>query len=305
MNRRTFLQNAAGATALAAISPQVAFAADELKPKMKLSINSDFNVKIPMNRALAMIRNAGFEAISLGGRLSHSHYDVPKERAAIAGLLEKHGLTVSWVHAPFPHGDKLFSLNDSERHESIRQCWLALDTAKALDGRIVVIHMIQPYGVPLGEKRDKMIAKGLESIKVLVEYAARRNVKIAFENGQRKNYDEVLATCLKRFSSDQIGFCYDSGHENVQGRSFELLKKFSSRLIALHIDDNNGKSDQHKLPYEGSVDWDKFRKVIHSINFSGDLSLEVLMQNSQFKSPGEFLAEAKKRADRLLLPLPG
>jgi len=301
MNRRKFLQGTATTAALATL-PQVAFAVDSDKPKMKLSINSDFNVAIPIDRSLAMIRNAGFEAISLGGRLVHSRYDLPKGRAEIASLLEKHGLTISWVHAPFPLGDKLFSLKDSERHESIRQCWLALDTAKELTGQIVVIHMIQPYGVPLGERRDQMISRGMESIKVLAEYASKRNVRIAFENGQRKNYDGVLEACLARFDGDQIGFCYDSGHENVQNKCFELLEKFSSRLIALHIDDNNGKSDQHKLPYEGTIDWDKFRQVIHGVDFRGDLALEVLMQNSKFKDPEVFLAEAKERGDKLLLP---
>jgi len=59
-------------------------------------------------------------------------------------------MTIDSVHAPFPEGDRLFSLNETERLESIRQCQIAMDTAAELDGRILVIHLIQPYGIPAG-----------------------------------------------------------------------------------------------------------------------------------------------------------
>lgn len=111
----------------------------------------------------------------------------------------------------------------------------------------------------------------------------------------------MLETFLSEFGSDSIGFCYDSGHDNVQGTCFKILEKFGHRLLSVHLHDNFG-SDTHMLPYEGNIDWDRFRKIFHGLDYSGNLLLELDINKSQFKDPTIFLAEASKRAERLLQP---
>ena len=91
------------------------------------------------------------------------------------------------VHAPFPEGDQLFSLDEAKRLESIRQCKTDIDTAREMNGRIVVIHLIQPYDIPHGTARSEMIVKGMNSIKALATYAADKEVKVALENGQKRD----------------------------------------------------------------------------------------------------------------------
>ena len=176
---------------------------------MKTSICTGFDGNIPFAQAIHMIREAGFEAVSLGARPEHSGYATREGRIAIQKLVEKSDLTIDSVHAPFPEGDRLFSLNENERLESIRQCKVAIDTALELNGKIIVIHLIQPYGIPHGEERDRMIVKGKDSIRALEAYAADKGVKVALENGQYLDYDQVLESCLSEFSSDTVGFCYD------------------------------------------------------------------------------------------------
>jgi sugar phosphate isomerase/epimerase len=56
------------------------------------------------------------------------------------------------------------------------------------------------------------------------------------------------------------------------------------------------------LPYEGNIDWDRFRKVFYGLNYSGHLLLEPVIKNSQFQNPEMFLSEARRRAERLLQP---
>jgi len=266
---------------------------------MKPSICTSFDYNIPFARVLPMIREAGVEVISLGARPQHSGYATVEGRAGIKKLMVANGLTMDSVHAPFPEGDRLFSLDETERLESIRQCKIAMDTAADMDGRIVVIHLIQPYGIPHGDTRNRMIEQGLKSIRALSEYAVEKGVKVALENGQKLDYDEVLEHCLSEFSHDPIGFCYDSGHENVQGTCFKILEKFGHRLLSVHLHDNLG-SDTHVLPYEGNIDWDQFRKIFHNLGYSGNLLLEVSIKNSGFKDPEIFLSEARKRAGKLL-----
>ena len=266
---------------------------------MKPAICTSFDYGILFDQAVPMIRDAGFEVVCLGARPQHSGYNTTVGRAAILKLLEEKGLTVDSIHAPFPEGDRLFSLDGAERVESIRQCQMALDAAAELDGGIVVIHLIQPYGIPQGEARREMIEHGRRSVSVLAEQAAGRGVKLALENGQEPAYDQVLASLLAEFDEEHVGFCYDSGHENVQGTCFRMLERFGHRLLTVHIHDNQG-SDTHTLPYEGTINWDGFREVLHGLDYAGNLLLEVGIRDSQFKDPVVFLSEARERAERLL-----
>ncbi|MAE60872.1 MAG: hypothetical protein CMJ49_05875 [Planctomycetaceae bacterium] len=268
---------------------------------MKPAIFTSFDETIPLTQAIPMIRDAGFEAVSFGARPQQSDCTTAHARDAIRKLIDASGMTIDSLHAPFPEADRLFSLDETERSESIRQCRISLDAAADLDGKIVVIHLIQPYGIPPGEVRNKMIERGRRSVGALADYAADRGVKLALENGQKRDYDQVLAGLLAEFNDPHVGLCYDSGHENVQGTCFKLLEQFADRLLTVHIHDNRG-SDTHTLPYEGTIDWDRFREILHGLHYAGNLLLEVHMHHSQFKDHKVFLAEARKRAHKLLQP---
>ena len=265
---------------------------------MKPAITTGFNYKIPFYQEISMIRQAGFEVVSLGARPTHSGYDTAEGRKIIRKIIEQNGIQIDSVHAPFPEGDKLFSIDENERLESINQCKLAIDAALEIGGKIVVIHLIS-YGIPDGDTKQKMIEQGFGSVKTLTEHAIDKNVKLALENGQKQDYDSVLSQLLIEFSDVSVGFCYDSGHENVQGACFNILEKFGHRLLTTHLHDNLG-SDTHLLPYEGNIDWKRFREIVHSINYSGNLLLESDMKNSKFREPEQFLSEARRQIETLL-----
>jgi len=270
---------------------------------MKTAIFTSFDPALPLAQAVGMIREAGFEAIAIGANRSRPGYTTAAGRAEIRQLVAQHGLEIDSVHAPFPEGDRLFSLDEAERLESIRQCQVALDAAAELAGRMVVIHLIQPYDVPEGEARTQMVDHGRRSVAALVDHAAARDVKLALENGQRLRYDQVLIGLLNEFDTPHVGLCYDSGHENVQGTCFDLLERFGHRLLTLHIHDNEG-ADTHTLPGEGTTDWEQFRRVLHGLDYAGNLLIESGTANSHFKDPDAFLAEAWQQAEQLRQPLP-
>ena len=81
-----------------------------------------------------------------------------------------------------------------------------------------------------------------------------------------------------------LGVCLDTGHLNsclkkeytteTQG---EFIRKADPYLKALHINGNNGLSDQHLVPYgtQGSVNYKEVLEALHEINYSGLFNLEV------------------------------
>ena len=95
---------------------------------------------------------------------------------------------------------------------------------------------------------------GLDRFKMIAEAAERYSIRLALENSV---FPEYLQFIFDNIKSEYIGFCYDSGHENAFAPNFGYLSKFGNRLFALHLHDNDGKNDQHTVPFCGTIDWAK------------------------------------------------
>jgi hypothetical protein len=77
-------------------------------------------------------------------------------------------------------------------------------------------------------------------------------VTIALEN----IFDHrCLTYVFDRVASPNLGFCYDAGHRNCKEPDIDLLSLFGDKLVALHLHDNDGTGDQHRVPFEGKIDW--------------------------------------------------
>ena len=262
---------------------------------MKPAICTSFDYAIPFAMAIPMVRQAGFEVVSIGARPQHSEYHTAEGRARIKRLTGEHGLSIDSVHAPFPEGDLLCSLDEGKRQESIRQCRLAIDAAQELQAGSVVIHLDR--GSPEPQLQSRIVEQGLRSLRALSAYALEKEVRLALENGMGP-YNLVLDRFMAEFTTEPIGFCYDSGHENVDRTSFRVLEKYGHRLFIVHLHDNTGE-DSHQLPYEGDTDWPRLMGILRRLGYARSLLLEADMKNSQFKDPAVFLAEAWARAGRL------
>jgi len=211
-------------------------------------------------------------------------------------MTRDHGLRIDSVHAPFPEGDRLCSLDETERLESLRQCQMALEAAQDLAVGIVVVHLnSSPDAAVLGQMMDQ----GIRSMEALSADALARGVRVAVENSWGEPYAMMLDRIMTEFDDGPVGFCYDPGHENINRAGFRELEKHGPRLLTLHLHDNRGE-DTHVLPYEGDIDWSRLMDMLHGLNYSGNLLLEVCTGNSAFRAPALFLAEAWKRAAKLL-----
>jgi sugar phosphate isomerase/epimerase len=79
---------------------------------------------------------------------------------------------------------------------------------------------------------------------------------LAIENLPRADGSWICRQLLGQFDNGQLGFCYDSSHENISGGPFHLIKTFYNRLTCCHLSDNRGLADDHLPPGEGIIDWD-------------------------------------------------
>lgn len=104
---------------------------------------------------------------------------------------------------------------------------------------------------------------------------------------------------MKTFKSPSAGFCYDSCHHANYAPQFGLLEKYGNRLAALHLHDNGGKNNQHRLPFDGKVNWETVIKKISLTGYKGATSLEPMNWDYEDISIREFLERAFRKAQKL------
>ena len=119
---------------------------------------------------------------------------------------------------------------------------------------------------------------------------------VAFENLRNiRNLAEVMA----RYQFPYAGFCYDSCHHANYAPDTDLLTLYGNRLRAIHLHDNGGVRNQHRLPFDGNVDWDTVAGKIKSAGYKGAVTLEPMNWDYTDIDIRGFLSIAYERAKRL------
>ena len=201
---------------------------------------------LPLQEVLRILKNGGFDGISPPWQGE----EVLQETAQAAKAL---GLAIHSLHAPHDRNCALWEQADSPILQETLAC---IDACQKWAIPILVIH-------PWGKFDYTFCADDLffENFDRLVESAAEKGVKIAFENLQGPEY---LMALLNRYTDNStVGFCWDSGHELCYPPSADLLKLYGDRLIFTHLNDNLGSTqtslwegdDLHLLPMDGKADW--------------------------------------------------
>ena len=131
---------------------------------------------------------------------------------------------------------------------------------------------------------------GLERLRSLVALAEDRGVQLAFENLRN------LALVLETFPSRYVGFCYDSCHHRNYAAGQDLLAQYGGRLMAVHLHDNGGAHNQHRLPLDGDIDWAEVMLHLAQTGYQGATSLEPMNWDYGQLTIRQFLSLAQERA---------
>ena len=207
------------------------------------------------------IKELGFEAVFTG---------VPSMEKAqqYAELFAANGISWDTMHSPFHHINDMWL--DNEHGENMHKELLhAVDMCAAMNVPITVIHLSSgftpPDLTPLGHKRYDAI----------VEHAGKKGVILAFENLRKLGN---FAYFMERYENEKhVAFCWDTGHEACYTPDFEFMPLFGKKLVCTHIHDNDGGRghDQHWLPFDGCVNFDRVAEHFRNSPFEGTLMLEV------------------------------
>ena len=206
---------------------------------------------------------------------------------AFAQTLQKEaaaeGLSFMDSHAPF---GKALDMNNPDAGGIVSTAQkLHLHIAAMFGIKTMTIHVGNNYyfqDAPLEAQRDR-ICRRLEK---LLPVAEELGIIICIENIWFKiNTPEQLLFIKERFPSDNLGFCFDSGHANIMqhGHKFpegiartswakdnsgepswddRVLEKMLPYIVNCHLHDNSGDRDQHTIPGDGVIDWQKVKNLL-------------------------------------------
>lgn len=215
----------------------------------------------------------------------YSEYEIDQ----IARWMSVYGLKLNDLHGSRGVEKSWVSLREYERLAGVELVKNRIHMASRLASDVVVMHVRREPEA--AEEKAVFWSQFQKSLGEIEPYARERGVRIALENLLDDN-DATIEQVLARYSSDYIGVCYDSGHGNYIGGGLDFLARVKDRLISIHLHDNDGSGDQHRLLFSATVDWARLAQLIAESAYTKCVSMEVSIHNTGIKDERAFLQQA-------------
>jgi len=230
------------------------------------------------SEALERIAEAGFRRVEIWsdppGVLS-GHVD------ELFNALGNRGLKACSLHAPFT-GLNVSSLDEKMRKCSVQQILSAMETAERLGCGHIIVHPGSGKYEQRGhyDKAKSLLAKSTEE---LVKGAEEKGLTLALENmlASRDGFRvgtraAELKEVIESLPAGNLGICLDTGHAHYNGlEAWKETKEAGGLLIDLHVNDNDGSKDEHRVPGEGTLNWPPFIKALKETNYRGVFMMEI------------------------------
>jgi sugar phosphate isomerase/epimerase len=245
------------------------------------------------------LRQFGFTHVDFGLADTETEFykGTPEERDA-AILNEKAkaneaGIVINQVHGPFRW--PICDITVEERAERMEKMKHSIRATALLECKYWVIHPMMPFGweerkmYPDHEKETRNI--NLAFFKELLVTAKEYDVVICLENMPMVNFSigsvQEVYRFVKEMDDDHFKICLDTGHASVYPNQSvgDAVRLMGDEIRCLHVHDNNGRNDNHWLPYHGVIDWEDFANALKEIGYQGVFSYET---NPPGKMPEKF-----------------
>jgi len=242
--------------------------------------------------ALEHIAQAGFTHIHWCHQWNTDFVYMEPEIKRIKCWMNKLGLQMCDLHASAGKEKCWYSEEEYQRQAGVLLVENRLRMTAELGGDVIIMHA---PAAPLDEEAAQVYWGALwRSLDALAPCSKETGVRIAIENGSPDQWDTVRRV-LERYPADYVGLCYDCGHGNLNEMGMPLAEEYASRLISVHLHDNDGTGDQHNLIYSGTIDWDRLAKMIAGSSYVKPLSFELSDKRTGYTDEQALLDEALRR----------
>lgn len=193
------------------------------------------------------------------------------------------------------HGRMRGFTNDHEENIAVKEnarkdCLVT----SILGAPVCVMHGLSTMWMGRDASPELMRNLNFEMFCELIPFAKKYGIKIATENlGDNsksgfynffgdmkefiKSYDRI---CGMGDNAKYLTVCFDIGHANTatrsgQQRPGDIIRTLGNKISVLHIHDNDGVLDQHKMPMSGTVDWNDVLSALEEVGYNGVYNMEL------------------------------
>jgi sugar phosphate isomerase/epimerase len=256
---------------------------------------------------LSEIAAYGFEAVEVFATRSHFDYHDPAAIAQLAEWLKETGLALHGVHAPVTDrlspgdqwGDTISNAvsDNAKRQAAVREADAALNIARRIPAEVFVVHL----GTPASKGGENNRTAAFRSVEEICRLAEPIGIRVALEVIPNAISDGASLVDLleKDLDAPRTGICLDFGHAFLMGDVADTIETVAEHLITTHVHDNNGKKDDHLVPFEGRINWDIALMTMQKVGYDGT----YLMELANTGSPAAVLEQARAaraRFDKLM-----
>jgi sugar phosphate isomerase/epimerase len=258
---------------------------------------------------LGEIGRFGFDRVELFATRTHFDYQSPAAVADLQQWLAEAGLELHGVHAPigesFTSGRwgpplTMASADPETRARAVAEARHAIQIARRIPFSVLVVHLGLPRSQHPGPGDNSRDA-ARRSIEELREAAAPLGVRLAVEviPNELSRAGSLVHFIEEVLEAEDVGICLDFGHAHMDGDLADAIETVSEHLVTTHVHDNRGRTDDHLVPFEGTIDWPAALTTIQKVGYEGTLLLEIAAHGSA-KETLQKARKARERMERLL-----
>lgn len=242
---------------------------------MKLSMWSSYYMDLSPEDAILELEKHGYGYTEL----SDEHAAVLMERGDPKTVGEAFCAFAKAHHVQIPQGHLPLKARITTP-DGMTQVKAFLDLFAAIGIRYAVLHcdkLSDEPDLPLEERQRRNRGALCE----LTDYIQNTNIVICLENLGKSSFTqsaEDLLFFIRQLGDSHLGICLDTGHLHLAAcqSQREFILAAGQHLKALHLADNEGKTDQHMMPFgKGKVDFTEVFAALKEIGYEGIYNYEL------------------------------
>jgi len=250
----------------------------------------------------------GFEQVELFATRTHFDYRNPAAVADLQQWLAEAQLELHGVHAPvgesFAGGRwgpllSLASADAEARARAVAEAEAALQISRRIPFRVLIAHL----GIPRTQasSADNSRDGARRSIETLRGLAEPLGVRVVLEviPNELSRAGSLVHFVEEVLEATDVGICLDFGHAHMDGDLVDAIETVSEHLMTTHVHDNRGRTDDHLVPFEGTIDWPGALTAVQKVGYDGTLVLEIAAHGSA-KDTLQKARKAREKMERLL-----
>lgn len=272
-----------------------------MERKISLAIG-DFVTRYGLEKSLDIAKQVGADGIDFDlhrynlfdGRdpiYSKSEEEFKAYFENIRKEVEKRGLVVFQAH-----GTMRTFMEDNEEYNTVtfpRNAECDLKAASILGAKYCVFHpgsdLSNPNATP-----EEMRFRARRAFKSILPFAKENGVKVALETvganwtlgnkldffGSFNEYKSLFDDVKNSEYGEWFVCCIDTGHINLTAQhnepsAAEFVRRLGKNVACLHLHDNFGTVDHHRVIGAGTTDWPDFFKALTEISYEGVYNSET------------------------------